>query len=57
MSIWKCEKCGFEYNESEGLKEEMIKPGTAFSQLGRQWICPDCGKGKIFFYKLDFKLS
>jgi rubredoxin len=37
-----CVICGFIYDESLGLPEDGIAPGTRFEDLPLNWTCPDC---------------
>jgi len=46
---WICEICGFIYDESAGLPEEGIDPGTAWDDIPDDWLCPECGVGKSDF--------
>lgn len=49
MRTWQCVVCGFTYDEAQGLPAEGIAPGTAWEDVPQDWICPDCGVGKIDF--------
>jgi rubredoxin len=49
MKIWECMVCGFIYNETEGLPEEGIAPGTRWEDIPEDWSCPDCGVSKADF--------
>lgn len=44
-----CLTCGFIYDEAGGLPSQGIPPGTAWSDLANDWICPDCGQPKDSF--------
>jgi len=46
---WRCELCGFEYDEAAGLPDDGIKPGTAWPDVPEDWSCPDCGAMKDEF--------
>jgi rubredoxin len=50
MAQWMCGPCGFIYDESAGLPDDGIPPGTPFEAIPDDWICPDCGVGKDDFY-------
>lgn len=52
MEKYKCVICGFIYDPVEGDPEEGITPGTAFSDLPDDYICPVCGAGKDEFLSL-----
>ena len=43
---WRCELCGFEYDEVAGLPDDGIAPGTAWADVPEDWSCPDCGAMK-----------
>ncbi|MBI5329105.1 MAG: rubredoxin [Betaproteobacteria bacterium] len=49
---WMCVVCGFVYDESEGLPEEGIPPGTRWEELPVDWSCGECGAGKDNFIRL-----
>lgn len=49
MKRWVCQICGFVYDESKGLPEEGIAPGTRWDDIPASWQCPDCGVGKADF--------
>ena len=49
---WQCETCGDIYDESLGLPEYDIAPGTRFEDLPGDWVCPVCGAGKKMFRPL-----
>jgi rubredoxin len=49
---YECIVCGFIYDESKGLPEDGIPPGTRWEELPDDWLCPDCGVGKEDFEPL-----
>lgn len=49
MKKWMCVFCGFIYDESLGLPEENIPPGTKWADIPEDFRCPDCGFGKSDF--------
>jgi len=51
MTLWRCKVCLYSYDETKGIPEEGIVPGTKWQDLPEDWICPDCGVGKIKFVK------
>jgi rubredoxin len=53
MRVWQCVVCGFIYDESKGLPEEGIKPGTQWSDIPESWACPDCGVAKADFEMVE----
>ena len=44
-----CRGCYFVYEETNGLPQQSIKPGTAFADIPANWRCPDCGTEKTTF--------
>ncbi|MFA5161541.1 MAG: flavin reductase [Elusimicrobiales bacterium] len=46
MEKYVCKVCGYIYDPAEGDPEHNIAPGTAFSKLPEDWVCPVCGVGK-----------
>ncbi|MCE5977614.1 rubredoxin [Pseudomonas sp. JR33AA] len=49
MSAWVCLVCGFIYDESLGLPNEGIAPGTRWADVPDDWFCPECQCGKSDF--------
>lgn len=49
MHKWRYEVCGFIYDESSGLPEDGIAPGTPWEQVPDDWLCPECEAGKEAF--------
>lgn len=49
---YKCEVCGYEYNESLGDKQGKIMGGTPFKDLPQGWKCPVCGADKDRFFEV-----
>lgn len=47
--IWQCLVCGFLYDESAGLPDEGILPGTPWADVPADWKCPDCSMSKADF--------
>ena len=44
-----CGGCYFIYDQSAGLPEQSISPGTPFAAIPANWRCPDCGTDKSTF--------
>lgn len=44
-----CLICGFIYDESAGLPEEGIAPGTRWADVPPNWTCPECSARKDDF--------
>ena len=53
--IWECLICGFIYDESLGMPEDNIAPGTRWEDIPDDWLCPDCGVGKQDFEMIEVK--
>lgn len=48
-----CTICGYIYDESLGVPEDEIPPGTAWEDIPDDWSCPECGAMKSEFIPLD----
>lgn len=46
---YECVICGFIYDESLGLPDDGIAPGTKWADVPEDWECPDCGISKFDF--------
>jgi rubredoxin len=53
FNVWQCILCGFIYDESAGLPEEGIAPGTRWADVPDDWICPDCSATKADFEMIE----
>jgi rubredoxin len=53
MGNWKCTVCDYVYVPEFGDPEGGILPGTLFEDLPDSWTCPDCGKPKSMFQKIE----
>ena len=53
MEKYKCEVCGFIYDPEEGDPDSNIEPGTSFSDLPDDYLCPVCAAGKDNFFSLN----
>ena len=51
MEKYVCQVCGYVYDPAEGDPDRGIAPGTPFSKLPDDWVCPPCGAGKSDFEK------
>ena len=49
MEKWVCKVCGYIYDPQLGDQEGGVYPGTAFTKLPDDWVCPVCGAGKDQF--------
>ncbi len=52
MDKYECIVCGYIYDPAEGDADTGIEPGTSFSDLPEDWLCPLCGAGKDQFQKV-----
>jgi rubredoxin len=50
MSAYRCEVCGYVYDETTGEPREGFPPGTSWTDVPDDWTCPDCGVRE----KIDF---
>ncbi len=46
---WMCLLCGYLYDEAKGNPDEGIPPGTRWSDIPPDWVCPECGARKEDF--------
>lgn len=53
MKKWMCVNCGYIYDEAVGDPMGGIAPGTPWEDIPDDWICPDCGLGKIEFEMVE----
>lgn len=44
-----CSICGYVYDPEKGDPDANIKPGTLFTDLPEDWVCPICGADKTKF--------
>lgn len=49
MKQYVCSVCSYTYDESKGIPEAGIAPGTKWEDLPSDWKCPWCGAGKEAF--------
>jgi flavin reductase (DIM6/NTAB) family NADH-FMN oxidoreductase RutF/rubredoxin len=52
MPKYKCSVCGYIYDPAVGDPDGGIKPGTAFEDIPKDWVCPVCGAEKSQFEKI-----
>ncbi len=53
MKKYKCTVCGYLYIPEEGDPASDIEPGTDFTDLPDDYICPVCGAGKAEFEEYE----
>ncbi|MBR0568948.1 rubredoxin [Azoarcus sp. L1K30] len=46
MAQYQCSACYFPYDETLGLPDEGIAPGTLWADVPEDFVCPDCGTPK-----------
>ena len=51
MAKYACSICGFVYDETNGIPDDDIVPGTRWEELPNDWVCPLCGAEKSEFEK------
>jgi len=49
MMKYQCTICGYLYDPAKGDPGQGIEPGTDFTDLPDDWVCPECGAGKDMF--------
>ncbi|WP_250532324.1 rubredoxin [Caballeronia sp. ATUFL_F1_KS39] len=57
MKIWECRICGFIYDESQGLPEDGIPPGTRWEDVPQDWRCSVCGAKKTDFDMIERRVQ
>jgi rubredoxin len=53
FKTWQCVLCAFVYDESAGLPEEGIAPGTRWADVPETFGCPDCSASKADFEMIE----
>ncbi len=53
MDEYVCTVCGYVYDPAVGDEENGIAPGTPFSELPDDWVCPLCNAEKDMFEKQE----
>lgn len=51
MKKFRCTVCDYVYDPEVGDPDGDVKPGTAFSDIPEDWVCPVCGADKSAFEK------
>ena len=49
MERWVCDPCGYVYDPAEGDPDNGVAPGTAWTDVPEDWVCPVCGADKSQF--------
>ena len=52
-SLYVCDGCGYEYDAAYGDPTAEIAPGTMFSSLPDEWVCPECAEPKTNFEEVE----
>ena len=50
LELWVCTRCTYVYDPRDGDDCQDIPPGVPFEALPEDWICPDCGAEKEYFF-------
>ncbi len=53
MKKYKCEVCGYIYDEALGDPDEGVPAGTLWQDVPEDWECPDCGAAKEDFTLIE----
>jgi rubredoxin len=53
MKMYKCIVCGYIYDPEQGDPEGGVEPGTQFSDLPDDYLCPICGATKDEFTEYE----
>ena len=53
MRKWRCVICDWVYDEALGVPDEGIPAGTRWEDVPEDWLCPDCGVGKMDFEMIE----
>lgn len=48
-----CDVCEWVYDPAIGDPDNGVAPGTPFTSLPDDWVCPICGVGKDQFSKVE----
>ena len=51
MDRYVCDVCGYVYDPEKGDPDNGVQPGTSFTDLPDDWVCPVCGAAKSAFSK------
>lgn len=53
FKVWQCTTCGYIYDEAAGDQSEGLKPGTRWTDIPEDWVCPACGTPKSGFTMIE----
>lgn len=53
MKTYMCLICGWMYEESAGLPDDNIAPGTLWINIPPNWTCPECNARKEDFEMVE----
>ncbi len=53
FKTWQCVLCAFVYDESAGIPEDGIAPGTRWADVPETFGCPDCSAQKSDFEMIE----
>lgn len=52
MDKYICKVCAYVYDPNVGDPDEGVPPGTPFTELPKEWVCPLCGVNKDHYERL-----
>ena len=52
MARYRCIVCAYVYDPAVGDPDNGVEPGTPFSAIPDDWVCPLCGVGKEEFEEI-----
>ena len=53
MEKYACIACEYVYDPVRGDPDDGVPPGTAFSDIPDEWVCPLCGADKTQFERVS----
>jgi rubredoxin len=53
MEKYECTACGYIYDPAVGDPDNGVAPGTPFTEIPEDWVCPQCGVEKSLFQKME----
>ncbi len=48
-----CTVCGYIYDPAQGDPDNGVEPGTPFTDLPDDWVCPECWADKDAFEPVE----
>jgi rubredoxin len=53
MTKYVCDACGWVYDPEIGVPELDFRPVIPFEDLPEDFVCPECGVGKVDFSPVE----